>query len=198
MVTTLAKDPRSKVFIPLADEYVKAGKWQKAAAVLEDGLKVCPGFITAMVALGRAYDQLGQADKAKAILEEAVRLSPDNLRAHRTLAKLYRAEGAWDCAEQSCRVILAASPHDEEALHIIRVLAKPVSPATPNQALDPSPSTAAVPRTVQVEEVETKTDPSSAQLAEQSGKAARLEQWLKKIQSRRQATASRDPGEYRS
>ena len=53
----LVKDPHSKVFMPLAEEYVKAGMWQEAAAVLEDGLKYYPGFITAMVALGRAYDQ---------------------------------------------------------------------------------------------------------------------------------------------
>ncbi|RPH79036.1 MAG: tetratricopeptide repeat protein, partial [Nitrospiraceae bacterium] len=80
----LAKDPQSKVFMPLAEEYGKAGMWQEAAGVLEDGLKLYPGFITAMVALGRAYDHMGQATKAKAILEESIKLSPENLRAHRT------------------------------------------------------------------------------------------------------------------
>ena len=67
--------------------------WQEAAAVLEDGLKVYPDFVTAMAALGRVYDQLGQSVKAKAILEEVVKQSPDNLRAHRILAKLYHAGG---------------------------------------------------------------------------------------------------------
>ncbi|MGH7182679.1 MAG: hypothetical protein ACREJN_11970, partial [Nitrospiraceae bacterium] len=56
LATQLAKDPHSKAFMPLAEEYGKAGMWQEAAAVLEDGLKLYPGFITAMVALGRAYD----------------------------------------------------------------------------------------------------------------------------------------------
>jgi len=73
LATQLAKDPHSKVFMPLAEEYGKVGMWQEAAAVLEDGLKLYPGFITAMVALGRAYDHLGQATKAKAILEESVK-----------------------------------------------------------------------------------------------------------------------------
>jgi tetratricopeptide (TPR) repeat protein len=120
----LAKDPHSKVFMPLADEYVKAGMWQEAAAVLEDGLKHYPGFITAMVALGRAYDQMGQTTKAKAILEEAVKLSPENLRAHRTLVKIYAAQGETESARRSCAVILAVNPQDEEALSIQARLGK--------------------------------------------------------------------------
>ena len=96
LATAVAKDPRSKEFLPLADEYIKAGMWQEAAAVLEDGLKVYPGFVTAMAALGRVYDQLGQPVKAKVILEEVVKQRPDNLRAHRILAKLYNAEGKAD------------------------------------------------------------------------------------------------------
>ncbi len=60
LAMALAKEPGSKVFIPLAEEYGKAGRWEDAVAVLEDGLKTYPGFITAMVALGRAYEQVNQ------------------------------------------------------------------------------------------------------------------------------------------
>ncbi len=116
--TTLAKDPASKAFIPLAEEYGKAGMWAEAAGVLEDGLKYYPGFITAMVALGRAYDQLSQPTKAKAILEEAIKISPENLRAHRTLAKIYTAEGSTAQALRSCDVILALNPLDQESLSL--------------------------------------------------------------------------------
>ena len=118
LATQLAKDPHSKVFMPLAEEYGKVGMWQEAAGVLEDGLKFYPGFITAMVALGRAYDQMGQATKAKAILEESVKLSPENLRAHRTLIKIYTSQGLNESALQSCAVILAVNPRDEEALSV--------------------------------------------------------------------------------
>lgn len=132
MALQLVKDPHSKVFMPLADEYVKAGMWQEAAAVLEDGLKYYPGFITAMVTLGRAYDHMGQPTKAKAILEEAVKLSPENLRAHRTLVKIYAAQGLADAALQSCTVILAVNPRDEEALSIQTQLGgSPISPISP-------------------------------------------------------------------
>jgi tetratricopeptide (TPR) repeat protein len=120
LATAVAKDPRSREFLPLADEYMKAGMWQEAAGVLEDGLKVYPGFVTAMVALGRVYDQLSQPVKAKVILEEVVKQRPDNLRAHRILAQLYFAEGKTDLALQSCRAILSANPSDEEARSIKR------------------------------------------------------------------------------
>ncbi len=116
LALAFAKEPGSKVFIPLADEYGKAGMWEEAVAVLEEGLKTYPGFITAMVALGRAYEQMNQPVKAKAILEEAIKLSPDNLRAHRTLAKLYAAHGAKESAIRSCDVILSIHSHDQEAL----------------------------------------------------------------------------------
>jgi tetratricopeptide (TPR) repeat protein len=122
LATAVAKDPRSKDFLPLADEYIKAGMWQEAAAVLEDGLKVYPGFVTAMAALGRVYDQLGQSVKAKAILEEVVKQRPDNLRAHRILAKLYHAEGLAELALYSCTAILNANPYDEEALSLKRIV----------------------------------------------------------------------------
>lgn len=123
----LAKDPQSKVFMPLAEEYGKAGMWQEAAGVLEDGLKYYPGFITAMVALGRAYDQMGQPTKAKAILEESIKLSPENLRAHRTLIKIYVSQGLHALALQSCAVILRVNPRDEETLSVQSALTKPLT-----------------------------------------------------------------------
>lgn len=135
LALALAKDPASKSFIPLAEEYGKSGMWAEAAGILEDGLKYYPGFITAMVALGRAYDQLGQPTKAKAILEEAVKISPDNLRAHRTLAKIYIAEGSSVAALHSCDVILALNPLDQESLSMRASLgaATPTAAATPRK-----------------------------------------------------------------
>jgi tetratricopeptide (TPR) repeat protein len=138
LATQLAKDPHSKVFMPLAEEYGKAGMWQEAAGVLEDGLKLYPGFITAMVALGRAYDQMGQATKAKAILEESVKLSPENLRAHRTLIKIYTSQGLKELALQSCAVILAVNPRDEEARSVQSALGGPLKQEKKAEQLKPS------------------------------------------------------------
>jgi tetratricopeptide (TPR) repeat protein len=118
LATQLAKDPHSKAFLPLAEEYCKVGMCEEAVSVLEAGLKQYPGFITAMVVLGRAYDQLNQATKARAVLEGAIKLSPENLRAHRTLMRIYADQGLTQEAMKSCRVILSMNPKDEEALSV--------------------------------------------------------------------------------
>lgn len=125
LATQLAKDPSSKAFMPLAEEYGKVGMWQEAASILEDGLKLYPGFITAMVSLGRAYDEMGETAKARTILEESVKLSPENLRAHRTLIKIYRSQGLNELALQSYAVILTVNPHDEAALSVQLALGGP-------------------------------------------------------------------------
>jgi tetratricopeptide (TPR) repeat protein len=139
LATQLAKDPQSKAFLPLAEEYCKVGMWEEAVSVLEDGLKYYPGFITAMVVLGRAYDQLNQPTKARAVLEGAIKLSPDNLRAHRTLIKIYAAQGLAQEAINSCRVILAMNPKDEEALSVKASLAGPEPDKAPPSSGGGSP-----------------------------------------------------------
>ncbi|HLZ33496.1 MAG TPA: tetratricopeptide repeat protein [Nitrospira sp.] len=141
LATQLAKDPQSKAFLPLAEEYCKVGMWEEAVAVLEDGLKYYPGFITAMVALGRAYDQLNQLTKARAVLEGAIKLSPENLRAHRTLIKIYKAQGLTEEAVKSCRVILSMNPRDEEALSVQASLDVPTQ-TEPEKPKSPAPFTA--------------------------------------------------------
>ena len=210
MATQLAKDPHSKVFMPLAEEYGKVGMWQEAAGVLEDGLKFYPGFITAMVALGRAYDHMGEATKAKAILEESVKLSPENLRAHRTLIKIYQSQGLNESALQSCAVILAINPRDEEALSVQSTLGGPLKhkkeperpkPAAPVTRKLSAPEASTPPETMPVstplEPEIASTDPlimPNPQAADtavmpppspHAGAVAQLEAWLHTIESRR-------------
>ena len=161
LATQLAMDPHSKAFLPLAEEYCKVGMWEEAVSVLEDGLKHYPGFITAMVVLGRAYDQLNQPTKARAVLEGAVQLSPENLRAHRTLIKIYTSQGLTDAALNSCNVILAMNPKDEEALSVQALLGVPskLEAAIPKQ---PAPthvnSPTPAPKPLPLSTPSTKTD----------------------------------------
>lgn len=140
LATQLAKDPLSKAFLPLAEEYCKVGMWEEAVSVLEDGLKHYPGFITAMVVLGRAYDQLNQPTKARAVLEGAIKLSPENLRAHRTLIKIYTTQGLRQEALKSCRVILTMNPKDAEALSAQASLAEQESEPIVQEPLLSTPS----------------------------------------------------------
>ncbi|HXC61302.1 MAG TPA: tetratricopeptide repeat protein [Nitrospiria bacterium] len=110
----LAEDPTSKLFMPLGEEYFKAGMLEEAVMVLMDGLKAHPGFTSAHVTLGKVYLEKGQFKEAKEQFETAIQSSPDNLLAHRKLVKIYSEEGAIQKAIQSCRVILSSDPKDEE------------------------------------------------------------------------------------
>lgn len=197
LALALAKEPGSKAFIPLAEEYGKAGMWQEAAGVLEDGLKAYPNFITAMVALGRTYDQLNQPVKAKAILEEAVKLSPENLRAHRTLAKIYVAQGLKEAALRSCDVILSVNAHDQEAL-ALRDNVLPSPTVSPERASpDPSPQAPVMASDVLSSGTSVESVPSSGVTQKADAPAgntqarhaaiARLEAWLSTIQTRRRS-----------
>lgn len=210
LATAVAKDPRSKEFLPLADEYIKADMWQEAAAVLEDGLTVYPGFVTAMAALGRVYDQLGQAAKAKSILEEVVKQRPDNLRAHRILAKLYHAEGQAELALHSCTAILNANPFDEEALALKRSItgtpdaptpskrekksiiaeapAAKIAAAVPAVPAPPPASSEPPVRSVSMSEPAPAEIPA-APAVQHAAAIARLEAWLGTIQAKRHSAA---------
>ena len=141
LATQLAKDPQSKAFLPLAEEYCKVGMWEEAVSVVEDGLKYYPAFITAMVVLGRAYEQLNQPTKARAVLEGDIKLSPENLRAHRILMKIYAAQGLTQESLKSCRVLLAMNPKDEEALSVQASLKmRQVEPPSPPTSEEPLPT----------------------------------------------------------
>lgn len=207
LATQLAKDPQSKAFLPLAEEYCKAGMWEEAVSVLEDGLKYYPGFITAMVVLGRAYDQLNQPTKARAVLEGAIKLSPDNLRAHRTLIKLYSAQGLIQEALNSCCVILTMNPKDEEALSVqsslrVQALERPAEPPLPAAsstaydgaeasllANDRAPSLASQPEPSHAEEASGRHESEMADKTEASSRQgeiiAQLESWLRSLDRQR-------------
>ncbi len=57
----ISKDPKSKLFVPLAEEYKKAGDIEMAIAVLTEGLKNNPGYVTAKSFLGRLLLEQGQS-----------------------------------------------------------------------------------------------------------------------------------------
>ena len=144
LATQLAKDPRSKAFIPLAEEYVQAGMLQEAALVLEDGLKGFPSFVTALVSLGRVYMQLKRPAEAQPNFEEAIKLSPDNLLAHRMLARIYAENRNIEAAARSCDLVLFQHPKDKEMLALQSKLAQHGSgksqsvPEAPSAIYDPS------------------------------------------------------------
>jgi tetratricopeptide (TPR) repeat protein len=116
----LQKEPGSRLFVPLAEEYLKAEMLDEAVQVLTDGLKKHPDFHVARATLGKIYFQQGKFAEAKREFEEVVRVNPDNLIALRKLALLYRQSKSLDQARRCCETLLAANSKDAEMLQLLQ------------------------------------------------------------------------------
>ena len=63
------RDPKSRAFLQLAEEYRRAGRLGDAIHVLRAGLKEHPNYLSAQVALGRCLVETDDARAAIEILE---------------------------------------------------------------------------------------------------------------------------------
>ncbi|MGD8352499.1 MAG: tetratricopeptide repeat protein [Nitrospirota bacterium] len=124
----VAKDPSSMLFVPLAEEYRKAGMYDEAIEVLKDGLGRQPRHTSARVVLGKVYLDKGLLDDARAEFEQAARSVPDNLFAQRRLADILRQQGETMAAIEQYRKVLKLNPMDEEAREILEGLSRPPAP----------------------------------------------------------------------
>ncbi len=114
------KDPNSKLFVPLAEEYKKEGMTEEAIAVLQKGLQKQPGYMSARVSLGKIYLEKGNMDEARVEFESVIKTIPDNLYAHKKLAEIYRDTGERDLAIKAFRTVIKLNPMDEEILSNLR------------------------------------------------------------------------------
>ena len=56
------RDPKSRKFFPLAEEYARMGNLEKAIELLQKGLIIHPSYVGARVSLGRMLIQLDKTD----------------------------------------------------------------------------------------------------------------------------------------
>lgn len=111
----LDKDPNSKLFVPLAEEYKKAGMFDEAVDVLTKGLEAQPGYLSARVSLGKIYIERDMLDEARAEFQKVIAVIPDNLYAHKKLAEIYKDLGEKDEAVREFKTVLRLNPADEWA-----------------------------------------------------------------------------------
>jgi tetratricopeptide (TPR) repeat protein len=116
----LTKDPGSKIFAQLAEEYRKAGMLREAIATCRDGLAKHPTYFSARVALGRALLEAGSFEEARAELEKVLAQVPDNILAHKFLAEAYYQLGRLDEAFAKYQVVQSLAPGDAEILERIQ------------------------------------------------------------------------------
>jgi len=118
----MASDPSSRLFVLLAEEYMKSGMMDEAHMVLTEGLKIHPQYMGAHVSLGKLYWQQGKKQQAREEFEQVVDVNPDNVLAHRYLVQIYKDGGHVASALSSCRLILGMNPKDPEMRKVLEHL----------------------------------------------------------------------------
>jgi tetratricopeptide (TPR) repeat protein len=115
----VSKDPKSKLFVPLAEEYKKTGDLEMAVYVLIEGLKNNPGYVTARSILGRLLFEQGDLAGSQKELEEVVKVIPDNLLAQRKLGDICILQNNPVEAVRHYKSVLSLNPRDNEVASII-------------------------------------------------------------------------------
>lgn len=109
------KNPRSRVFAPLAEAYRKMGLLDEARRICKNGVQVHPHFSGGRVAFAKVLLDLNETEEALEHLQAAIQASPDNLLAHSllgaTLLKLRRPKDAL----KAYKMVLFLNPNDEPA-----------------------------------------------------------------------------------
>lgn len=86
-------EPSSRGFLQIAEEYRRVGRISDALALLDEGLRQQPSYLSALVAKGRCLLELGQAIAARETLERVVRQDPTQAVANKLLVRAYIEAG---------------------------------------------------------------------------------------------------------
>ncbi len=129
-------DPGSRLFVSLAEEYRKLGRFRQALSALQKGLLAHPGYIAAQVALGRVYLEVGQHTDSIATFTKVLVADPGNLVASKSLADIYMDRGDKLEALKKYKLYRALSG-DRKVDEIITTLESQVAPrpVTPTRSV---------------------------------------------------------------
>lgn len=137
----IARDPLSRAFLQLAEEYRKEGRFQEAIDACLDGLQRHPTYHTARISLGRTYSEAGDVENARRSFAEVLELQPENHLAAKLLAEIQKKTGDMIGAAATYRAILQHYPNDREvAILLDEALRTGAAPAP-----GPSAATAVLP-----------------------------------------------------
>jgi tetratricopeptide (TPR) repeat protein len=118
----LAKDPKSKVFAPLADAYRELGLLEEAEEVASKGTRLHPGYVSGFVAYGRILMERKKWPEALPALTKAAELDPQNLLALHLLGNLHLQLKQPKLALKNFKMVLFLNPHSEKARKAIEKL----------------------------------------------------------------------------
>ncbi|MFG1494074.1 tetratricopeptide repeat protein [Halobacteriovorax sp. ZH4_bin.1] len=115
----LEKDPRSKVFAPLAEIYRKVGMNDDALALLKRGLIHHPNFSAAIIIYGQLLLEKDEVEEAYTILKPQLSINGDNIKFLKLFAQSCFKQNLILEALNTYKRVLFISPKDMEATEFI-------------------------------------------------------------------------------
>jgi tetratricopeptide (TPR) repeat protein len=110
-----SKDPKSRIFVQLADAYRKNNMVDEALAVLDQGLTYHPQYPLAYLILGKCYFDKRMYAQSREALEKTIAFDPMNIVALRLLAQIGEATKDEDCQLSAYKGIVTVDPTDATA-----------------------------------------------------------------------------------
>lgn len=117
----LEKDPKSRVFAPLAEIYRKVGMTEEALRVLKRGISFHPNFSAAVIIYGQILLENNDLEEAYTTLKPQINLNGDNLKFLKTFAEVcYKRNFIIEALNTYKRVLFISSKDEEAAAFVSR------------------------------------------------------------------------------
>ena len=140
--TRWERDPASRAFLPLAEEYRRLGRLPESEKVCREGLQRHPHYHSARVLLGRTLLEMDRLEESSTEFRAVLESEPQNLLAGRLLAGIYRNQGRWSEALETFRKLQSFYPDDAEVRAQVYQLERGPEEEPVSQAPRPSPVSA--------------------------------------------------------
>lgn len=118
------KNPRSRVFAPLAEMYRKAGVIDKAMEILSQGVRFHPTYTMGFLGLAFCYYDLRQYNLAYTTLKPFVESNVDNIRLQKLFINICIEMDYIEESLQTCKYLLFINPRDKEIAQKVALLEK--------------------------------------------------------------------------
>jgi len=138
---TLAKDPSSYCFAPLAELYRKTGLLDDAISIARKGTSIHPEYVGGYMALGRAYLDKGMQAEAREALQRVIGFTPENMLAQKLLCQIYIDAGENGLLRKSLEALLSLNPMDAESRLLLESLDRISAKQQQNETIPTPPLT---------------------------------------------------------
>ncbi|MDH5639289.1 MAG: tetratricopeptide repeat protein [Nitrospinota bacterium] len=129
----MRENPRSYVYVPLADALVYLGRINEAIEALSWGLTHLPESRAAKIMLAELLYDIGDVTGARLLLEDVVARWPDLLEAASLLCRIYETEGNIETAGMLAESLLDYYPNSSSVKEMVEYYAR----QSPSRAPEP-------------------------------------------------------------